>query len=56
MFIAEDKLVAFDNALIKIISPLERLMGFTLLGTETATRLSGPVLRGGGNPRNFGGF
>ena len=50
VFIAEDKLVAFDNALIKLISPLERLMGFTLLGTETATRLSGPVLRGGGNP------
>ena len=56
MFIAEDKLVAFDNALIKIISPLERLMGFTLLGTETATRLSGRVLRGGGNPNNFGNF
>jgi len=56
VFIAEDKLVAFDNALVKLISPLERLMGFTLLGTETATRLSGRVLEGGGNPRGFGGF
>jgi hypothetical protein len=51
IFIAEDKLVAFDNHLVKLLSPFERLFGFTLLGTETVTRLSGPVLRGGGNPR-----
>jgi len=49
VFIAEDKLVAFDTGLAKITTPLERLMGFTLLGTGTATRLSGPVLEGGGN-------
>lgn len=49
IFIAEDKLIAFDTALAKIVAPLERMMGFTLLGTGTATRLSGPVLRGGGN-------
>lgn len=49
VFIAEDKLVALDTGLAKLISPVERLMGFTLLGTATATRLSGPVLRGGGN-------
>ena len=49
IFIAEDKLIAFDTQLGKITAPLERLMGFTLLGTGTATRLSGPVLRGGGN-------
>lgn len=52
IFVAEDKLVALDTALAKLISPLERIMGFTLLGTGTATRLSGPVLRGGGNPNS----
>jgi hypothetical protein len=38
----------------KLIAPLERIMGFVLLGTGTATRLSGRVLQGGGNPRNIG--
>jgi polysaccharide export outer membrane protein len=51
VFIAEDKLVAFDTNLAKLTAPLERIMGFTLLGTGTATRLSGPVLQGGGNRR-----
>jgi len=49
IFIAEDKLIALDTNLAKLTAPLERIMGFTLLGTGTATRLSGPVLRGGGN-------
>ncbi len=54
LFIAEDKLIAFDTNLAKLTAPLERIMGFTLLGTGTATRLSGPVLQGGGNRRgNF---
>lgn len=52
VFIAEDKMVAFDNSLAKIFAPLQRTMGFVLLGTGTATRLSGPVLKGGGNPRS----
>jgi polysaccharide export outer membrane protein len=56
VFIAEDKLVAFDSKLAKILAPAERAMGFTLLGTGTVTRLSGRVLRGGGNPNNGGGF
>lgn len=54
VFIAEDRLVAFDTHIAKLTAPLERIMGFTLLGTGTATRLSGPVLRGGGNPNNNG--
>lgn len=49
VFIAEDRLVAFDTGLAKLTAPLERIMGFTLLGTGTVTRLSGPVLKGGGN-------
>src|SRR5262245_26614327 len=55
VFVAEDGLVAFDSHLAKLVAPLERAMGFTLLTTGTATRLSGRVLRGGGNPTNFGG-
>jgi hypothetical protein len=54
--VAEDKLIAFDTALSKLIAPVERVMGFTILGASTATRLSGSVLKGGGNPsgsRNF---
>jgi polysaccharide export outer membrane protein len=58
VFIAEDKMVAFDTQLGKLLAPFERLMGFTLLGTNTVTRMSGKVLRGGGNPAQafIGGF
>jgi polysaccharide export outer membrane protein len=55
VFVAEDRLVATDTALAKMLAPLERAMGFTLLATGTATRLSGPVLKGGGNPNGGGG-
>jgi hypothetical protein len=54
--VAEDKMVALDTGLGKLLAPFERAMGFTLLGTNTATRLSGKVLKGGGNPSGgFGG-
>ena len=49
VFVAEDKLVAFDTGLGKLVAPLERIMGFSMLGVGTATRFSGPVLKGGGN-------
>ena len=52
VFVAEDKLVAFDNRLAKLFAPMERMMGFSLLSVGTATRFSGPVLHGGGNPRS----
>lgn len=39
IFVAENKVVAFDNALGKAIAPLERLFGATLLGTSTAQRI-----------------
>ncbi|WP_425617573.1 hypothetical protein NA78x_001254 [Anatilimnocola sp. NA78] len=52
IFVAEDKLVAFDTSLGKLVAPLERAMGFALLGAGTATRFSGKVLQGGGNPGN----
>ncbi len=55
VFVAEDKLVALDSRLAKVFAPFERAMGFSLLGAGTATRLSGKVLRGGGNPNNGSG-
>lgn len=51
IFIAEDKLIALDTNLAKFTAPLERIMGFSLLGVGTATRFSGNVLQGGGNRR-----
>ena len=35
IFVKEDHWVAFDTALGKVLSPFERMFGFTLLGTET---------------------
>lgn len=52
VFVAEDPFVAFDTRLGKLLTPMERIMGFSLLGVGTVTRFSGPVLRGGGNPRS----
>lgn len=51
IFIAEDRLIALDSSLQKMIAPVERVMGFSLLGASVATRFSGNVLAGGGNPR-----
>jgi polysaccharide export outer membrane protein len=45
LYIAENRLVAFDTCIAKLTSPLERILGFTLLGTGTASRLSGNVLK-----------
>jgi polysaccharide biosynthesis/export protein len=52
VFVAEDKLIALDTGLAKITAPLERVMGFSLLGVGTTTRFSGHVLKGGGNPNS----
>jgi polysaccharide export outer membrane protein len=49
VFIAADKWIAFDTALGKFIAPMDRVLGFSLLGVGTVTRFSGPVLKGGGN-------
>jgi len=51
VFVAEDKLIAFDTGLAKLTAPLERIMGFALMGVGTTSRFSGAVLRGGGNQR-----
>lgn len=50
LYVAHDNLIAIDEALAKFTAPLERILGFTLLGTATASRLSGDVLD---NTNNF---
>lgn len=45
LYIAHDRLVAFDGAIAKLTSPIERIFGFTLLGTGAVSRFSGKVLR-----------
>jgi polysaccharide export outer membrane protein len=39
VFIAEDQMVALDSHIAKLIAPVERVMGFTLLGTSTVSTL-----------------
>ena len=39
LYVSEDKWVAFDTALGKFISPLERIMGVTLLATSASQRV-----------------
>jgi polysaccharide biosynthesis/export protein len=51
MYVAEDKLVALDTALAKAISPVERIFGVTLLGTQTAKQI-----KFFNNPNAQGGF
>lgn len=40
IYIKADPLIAFDNMLAKIISPIERILGVTLLGTSVANSFS----------------
>ena len=44
-------MVAFDIKQHNGLARRDRIMGFSLLSAGTATRLSGKVLKGGGNPR-----
>ena len=53
VFVVEDRYVSADGALARFFAPFERIFGFSLLGATTATRLSGNVLRGGG--QQYGG-
>jgi polysaccharide export outer membrane protein len=55
VFVVEDRFLAFDGTLSRIIAPFERIMGFSLLGASTATRFYGKVLSGGGD-RTGGGY
>jgi polysaccharide biosynthesis/export protein len=55
VFIAEDKWVAFDTQLGKFTAPIERAMGFALLGQGTISRFYGNPLRFRGFGGGFGG-
>ncbi len=48
LFIAQDKLVAFDTLTGKITAPFERLFGFTILGSQMINRV-----RNAGQSRRF---
>jgi polysaccharide biosynthesis/export protein len=51
VYVAEDKLVSTDNFLAKLISPIERVLGVTLLGSSTVFNL-----KNGGQGSGVGGF
>ena len=55
LFIAEDKMIALDTGMAKLLAPVERAMGFSMLGVGTVSRFSGNVLTGGGMRGFFGG-
>jgi polysaccharide export outer membrane protein len=39
LFIAEDRLIAFNSTVTKLLSPFERIFGFVSLGTSMANRI-----------------
>jgi polysaccharide biosynthesis/export protein len=49
IYVAQDSLIALDATLGKIIAPMERVIGFSILSVGGITRFSGKVLSGGGN-------
>lgn len=53
VYVSEDKLVALDTAFGKMVAPLERIFGVTLLGTQTASRI---VFFDQGGFNNFNAF
>ena len=40
IFLAEDRLRALDGLLSKVLNPIERVLGFTLLGTQTVQTIN----------------
>jgi polysaccharide export outer membrane protein len=53
VFIAEDRLIALDTWLGKLISPAERVFGFVSLGTQTVSSIK--FFHRGGSGGGFGG-
>ena len=53
LFVAEDKLVAFDTFISKVTAPFERIFGFTLLGNSTVRTLQGGQGRRGSGTGGF---
>jgi polysaccharide export outer membrane protein len=48
IYVKAQKLVHIDTALMRIISPIERLFGITLLGSSTVNSIKGTTGSGGG--------
>lgn len=55
VFIAEDKMIAFESFVNKMVAPFERAFGFTLLGTQTIQTINRSP-DGLGNNRNNNPF
>lgn len=51
LFVSSDKLIRFDNNLSKLLNPIERLFGITLLGSTTVNSISGRGQGFGGTGR-----
>ena len=56
VFVVEDRFLALDGTLARAFAPAERIMGFSLLGAQTATRFYGNVLTGGGMRGAYGNY
>ena len=56
VFVREDKLIAADTHLGKIIAPVERIFGVVLLGTDTSSRIQFYRQQGQRGGFNNGGF
>ena len=59
LYVAEDKLQLLNNVVVKVVSPFERVFGYTLLGIQTvqiANRLPNGLNRGGGGLGGGFGF
>ncbi|MDR1923207.1 MAG: polysaccharide biosynthesis/export family protein [Planctomycetaceae bacterium] len=54
VFVLEDRWVMTDGVLARIIAPMERVMGFSLLTASVLTRYYGRVMTGGGERGLYG--
>ena len=50
LFVAEDNLIAFNTGLAKLVAPLNQIMGFSVFGVGTVTRLLRPGVKGRRKP------
>jgi polysaccharide export outer membrane protein len=55
VFVVEDRWVTTDGVLARIIAPMERVMGFSLLTASVLTRYYGNVMTGGGERGLYNG-
>lgn len=56
IYVAADQLIAIDNAISKMIAPVERVFGFILLGSGTVQNIRFWSQRGAGGGFGGGGF